>query len=304
MAAASPAAKMPSIAGAAVLVDRDSRRRGQRRAGEPSGVALHADADYQVVDLAHAAVREVQPLHATVPPGPLDHAPGEYVDPLGSMQRAEPAAQPGTEHALQGMRRRLDHCHRGAQRASARGHLLPDEAGADDGEPRAVGEHAAQRDRIVEGPQLRHVVVAGQDREGARPTAGRDQQLRVAQRGAGGQRQSARRGRERRGAGAEQQVDGILLVPGDRSGRPATRRRPRPAAAPWRAAGGRRAGAARRTPSGWRPRIRSGAASRRSAVRPARRPRSRPDRGACVFRWQPSWMASLLPACKEIAGWS
>ena len=114
--------------------------------------------------------------------------------------------------------------------AGRRGDLLADEAGADDRQPSARDELGPQAARVREGAQGVDVLVAVEERQPPRRAAGRDQQLarsRAPRRSRA--RSRPRRRVERLGAGAEQQLDPLLLVPARPAGRRPTPRRRVPA---------------------------------------------------------------------------
>ena len=116
--------------------------------------------------------------------------------PSARCRRANQSPSSGPSTPASGRRRRLDHRHLGAEPARGRGDLLADEAGADDGQPRAAAEHLAQPRGVVERPQHRDVLVAVEQRQRPRPAAGGDQQPVVAQ--ASCRRRAAAAARRRR----------------------------------------------------------------------------------------------------------
>ena len=118
-------------------------------AGQPSGRGRHADAGEDVRAGHPGAVGE---LEGAGQRPPHRHAQAEG-HALRAMQGRQERAGARAEHARQGARRRLDHCHLDAELPGRRGDLQADQAGADHRQRAAREQRRPQSFGVEPSPQ-------------------------------------------------------------------------------------------------------------------------------------------------------
>ena len=130
------------------------------------------------------------------------------------MQLREPATDLLAHDAEERRGLRLDDGDRAARVARCCGDLEADPPGADDDDPRPVGEAGLERLRLLHLAEVEHAVeIRTRHVEGARRGAGRDEEALVGELVAVGKGQGMLLGVERRGRVAEAQLDALLGVP-------------------------------------------------------------------------------------------
>jgi hypothetical protein len=125
---------------------------------------------------------------------------------------SEPLAQPRTQHRRERRRRPFDDGDGAPELGGHRRDLEADEAPADDAHARPACQRIAEGSRVVERAEAEHVAVALEGGQAVRPRSRRHDELPVRDLVAAGEGDAARRGVERDGTLAEEQLEIELLA--------------------------------------------------------------------------------------------
>ena len=213
-----------------------------------SSLGTIADADHHVVAGYQPAVG--QPDAGDVPVLALERLDLRVqleVDAVGPVVGGEEVGERLARRARQDARQRLDHHGVGPERAGRGRGLQADVAAADHRQPLAGAKRQLQHLGVGGAAQHLHALqVRARQAQPPRAGAGGEDQRVVGDRLAVLQRHGLGRTLDRGRPGREAQLDGLLGVEALRAQRQRCRRRPRPSARPWRAAGAGRARSAPR----------------------------------------------------------
>ena len=139
---------------------------------------------------------------------------GPEVDVVLTVQVQEHLGHLWAQHAQERKLRRFDDRHRDPGGPGRGGHLQPDPAGPDDGDPRYGRQSLAQPLAVIHRPQGEDPVgVRSRHRQPDRHRSGGQQQLVVADRFPAGQHKLAQVPVDGRDRSAEPQVNGVVDVP-------------------------------------------------------------------------------------------